>query len=143
MVLPLVAGIGITIVALVTKTSLSAYRQYIHLTPVMIATLNNIRLTTPSSKPLDRSDPRYAIYERIRNTYPNRGFNEPMSEQEALLILGIEGDDILRVNRDMVRQRYRELMKVNHPDREGGSVFLSMKINQAKDVLDKSYMMNK
>ncbi|KAG5417401.1 MDJ2 [Candida metapsilosis] len=62
-----------------------------------------------------------------------------MTEQEALLILGIEGDDILNVDKKMVRDRYRKLMVLNHPDKQG-SQYLSQKINEAKDVLDKSYM---
>lgn len=65
-----------------------------------------------------------------------------MTEQEALLILGIEGDDILNVDKKMVRDRYRKLMVLNHPDKQG-SKYISQKINEAKDVLDKSYMVNK
>lgn len=42
----------------------------------------------------------------------------------------------------MIRDRYRRLMILNHPDKNG-SQYLSQRINQAKDILDKSYMVNK
>ena len=108
----------------------------------MIATLNNIKLTNPIFSTLNKSDPNYLHSKFLRLKYPNRTFLTPMTEQEALLILGIEGDDILNVDKKMVRDRYRKLMVLNHPDKQG-SQYLSQKINEAKDVLDKSYMVNK
>ena len=145
MVLPIVVGLGATIIALTTKATISAYRQFLHLTPTMIATLNNIKLINYSDgnfTSMNKSDPRYEHYRYLRNKYPNRPFNDPMTEQEALLILGIEGDDILNVDKKMSRDRYRRLMILNHPDKNG-SQYLSQRINQAKDILDKSYMVNK
>ncbi|EMG50600.1 MDJ2 Mitochondrial DnaJ 2 [Candida maltosa Xu316] len=144
MVLPIVVGLGATIIALTAKATIAAYRQYLHLTPVMIATLNNIKLINleSSMSSMNKADPRYEHYRYIRSKYPNRGFTDPMTEQEALLILGIEGDDILNVNKKMIRDRYRKLMILNHPDKLG-SLYLSQRINEAKDVLDKSYMVNK
>ncbi|KAI5964877.1 MDJ2 [Candida pseudojiufengensis] len=145
MVLPIILGIGVTVLALTTKATIQAYRQYLHLTPQMIATLNNIKLMNPddsSSKWIKKSDPNYKHYQFLKSKYPNKNFNSTMTEQEALFILGIEGDDILNLNRNLIRSRYRKLMGVNHPDKNG-SIYLSQKINEAKDILDKSYMVNK
>lgn len=82
------------------------------------------------------------MHEFLRAKYPLVGFSEPMTEQEALDIMGIEGDDILNLNRQMLKTRYRKLMVMNHPDKNG-SQYITQKINQAKDVLEKSYMINK
>ncbi|KAI3406728.2 MDJ2 [Candida oxycetoniae] len=144
MVLPIVGGLGVTIIALTVKASIKSYKQYINLTPQMIASLNGIKLTHTNDhlSKISKSDPRYRHYKFLRSKYPNRNFLSPMTEQEALFILGIEGDDILNVNKAMIRDRYRKLMILNHPDKNG-SVYLSQKINEAKDVLDKSYMVNK
>lgn len=73
--------------------------------------------------------------------YPG-GFGEKMTEREALELFNISGDDIMNLNRDLLRKRHRQCMMKNHPDR-GGSPYLAMKINEAKDVLDKSYMFKK
>ncbi|RCK67209.1 Mitochondrial DnaJ 2 [Candida viswanathii] len=149
MVLPIVAGIGATVIALTAKATIAAYRQYLQLTPAMIATLNNIKLTNydaadgASAFPhMTRADPRFEHYRYLRAKYPNRPFADPMTEQEALLVLGIEGNDILNVDKKMIRDRYRRLMVLNHPDKKG-SEYLSQRINEAKDVLDRSYMVNK
>lgn len=143
MVLPIIVGLGVTIVALTAKATITAYKQYLHLTPAMIATLNNIKLINlESSMSINKSDPRYAHYKYLRLKYPNRQFLDPMTEQEALLILGIEGNDILNLDKKMIRDRYRKLMILNHPDKNG-SQYISQRINEAKDILDKSYMVNK
>lgn len=143
MVLPIIVGLGVTGLALTAKATISAYRQFIKLTPSMVATLNNIKLTNDyASSSINKSDPNYIHYQYLRRKYPNRSFLAPMTEQEALLILGIEGDDILNVDKKMVRDRYRKLMVLNHPDKQG-SKYISQKINEAKGVLDKSYMVNK
>ncbi len=58
---------------------------------------------------------------------PKRG---QMTRTEALEILGLgEGAD-----REQIMQRYKTLMKSNHPDR-GGSSYLAARINQARDTL--------
>lgn len=53
-----------------------------------------------------------------------------MSRQEALLVLGLDGDPLP----DEVRNAHRRLIQKLHPDR-GGTDYLAAKINQAKDVL--------
>lgn len=140
MVVPIVIGVGATIAALFTKGTISAYRKYIHLTPAMIASLNNIKLLTNIRIDLSHRD--YKIHEEILRRYPERrGFNEKMTEKEALEILGIGEDQIMDFTKNDLKQRYRKMMILNHPDKSG-SKYLAQKINQAKDVLDNSYMFN-
>lgn len=143
MVLPIIVGIGATILALTGKATFSAIKKYQNLTPIMIANINNIKLTNfDHDMSLNKSDPKYHQYIYLKAHYPNIGFKDPMTEQEALLILGIEGDDILNVDDTMVKNRYRRLMMLNHPDK-GGSKYLSQKLNQANEVLLKSYLVKR
>ena len=51
---------------------------------------------------------------------------KPIDYNESLKILNSNGSDFL--------ERYKTLMKINHPDK-GGSPFISMKINEAKNYL--------
>lgn len=58
------------------------------------------------------------------------GFEQEMTRQEALLVLGLrEG-----AGKDAVRAAHRRLMRLNHPD-NGGSTFVATKVNEAKDQL--------
>lgn len=139
MVLPIIIGIGATVVALTTKSLISAYRKYALLTPRMIASLNNIRLESSSS---GEGHEHNEMHRFLKSRYPRAGFQSTMTEQEALLVLGIEGEDIMKFDKKMLRERYRKLMIVNHPDKNG-SEYLSQKINQAKDILEKSYLFKK
>jgi len=50
----------------------------------------------------------------------------PPSRSESLRILNSTGSDFM--------DRYRALMRINHPDM-GGSAYICMKVNQAKDYL--------
>ena len=58
------------------------------------------------------------------------GFEEEMTKREAALILGVRET----ATRDRVREAHRGLMLLNHPDK-GGSLFLTAKINEAKEKL--------
>ena len=53
-----------------------------------------------------------------------------MSKREACLILGVRETSEL----DKVQAAHRKLMFLNHPD-NGGSTHLSIKINEAKELL--------
>lgn len=145
MVVPIIIGVGATVLALTARATISAAQKYKWLTPAMIASLNNIRIENSATSIIlkdGKLHPHHKMHEFLRSKYPLVGFAEPMTEQEALDIMGIEGDDILNLNRQMLKTRYRKLMVMNHPDKNG-SQYITQKINQAKDVLEKSYMINK
>lgn len=63
-------------------------------------------------------------------TFYQGGFEEKMTKREAALILGVRES----ASREKIRESHRYLSRVNHPD-TGGSEFLAMKINEAKDML--------
>ncbi|ANZ75759.1 BA75_02464T0 [Komagataella pastoris] len=133
MVLPIIVGLGLTAAALTFRSGLRAYYRYVKLTPTMIAHLNGIHL----SKPHTQND----VMKLKFAQYPG-GFFNPITESEALLILGIPQSDIVSLTHEKLKKRHRQCMLINHPDK-GGSPFLAMKINQAKEVLEKSYMFRK
>lgn len=56
-----------------------------------------------------------------------------MTKREAALILGVRAT----ANRKQVLDRYRTLMRLNHPD-HGGSPFMAQKVNEAKELLIQS-----
>ena len=58
------------------------------------------------------------------------GFEEKMTKREAALILGVRES----ASREKIREAHRYMSRANHPD-TGGSEFLAMKINEAKDML--------
>lgn len=138
MVVPIIVGIGITLAALTAKLTISAFRKYAVLTPQMIASLNNIKLTGVQSSDITLND----HLQFLTLKFPNTPFRNPMTEQEALLILGIKEDEILDLSKSLIKKRYRQLIILNHPDKNG-SQYLSQKLNQAKEILENSYMINK
>lgn len=141
MVVPIILGIGVTVLAFGTRSFFAAWARYSKLTPEMIASLNNIRLIRERTDQ-DKEHPHESIHKIISQRYPRTGFREYMTEQEALMILGIEGDEVVKMDKELLKNRYRKLMVVNHPDKNG-SQYLSQKINQAKDLLEKSYLFRK
>lgn len=56
--------------------------------------------------------------------------NDAMDEDEALQVLGLEPG----ADPEAIRQAHRRLMAKLHPD-SGGSTFLAVQINRAKDIL--------
>lgn len=71
--------------------------------------------------------------QNLSRTFYDGGFEDHMSKSEAARILGVREN----ASRDRVLERYRTLMKINHPDR-GGSPLLSLKVNEAKELLSKT-----
>ncbi|EDN10373.1 mitochondrial import inner membrane translocase subunit tim-14 [Histoplasma capsulatum] len=62
------------------------------------------------------------------------GFEPRMNRREASLILELSERNL---NKDKIRTNHRKLMLLNHPDR-GGSPYLASKINEAKELLERS-----
>ncbi|KAF8969178.1 hypothetical protein BDZ97DRAFT_1902644 [Flammula alnicola] len=62
------------------------------------------------------------------------GFRAKMDRKEAIAILGLKDGPKLRTQ---LKDAHRHIMLANHPDR-GGSPYLASKINEAKDLLDKT-----
>ncbi|KAL0954939.1 hypothetical protein HGRIS_003872 [Hohenbuehelia grisea] len=62
------------------------------------------------------------------------GFKAKMDRKEAISILGLKDGPTLR---NRLKDAHRHIMLANHPDR-GGSPYLASKINEAKDLLEKT-----
>ncbi len=61
-----------------------------------------------------------------------------MSKNTAMNILSLSGN----VSEEIVSKNHRKLIMINHPDK-GGSTYLALKINEAKDFLIKDLKNNK
>ena len=57
-----------------------------------------------------------------------------MTKKEATLILSLNER---AVTKEKLRKAHRTLMLLNHPDR-GGSPYLATKVNEAKELLEKT-----
>lgn len=79
---------------------------------------------------LDREHPDWRDQEPPPGRAGAGGGGAPMTEHEALAILGLEPG----ADRDAIRDAHRRLMQKLHPDR-GGSDYLAAKINEAKRFL--------
>ncbi|XP_062209040.1 uncharacterized protein LOC133910786 [Phragmites australis] len=70
-----------------------------------------------------------AAMPRVRRFYPG-GFQNEMTRREAALILGVRE----RAAMDKIKEAHKRVMVANHPD-AGGSHYVALKINEAKDIL--------
>jgi len=62
------------------------------------------------------------------------GFKAKMDRKEAIAVLGLKDGPQLRTK---LKDAHRYIMLANHPDR-GGAPYLASKINEAKDLLEKT-----
>ena len=70
------------------------------------------------------------------------GFYPTMTESEAILILDISSKDIKKLDEKLLKRKHRGAMILNHPDK-GGSPYLATKINEAREVLERSVLLRK
>lgn len=140
MVLPIIIGLGVTIAALTAKATINTVSRCSKLTAIDIAKLNGIKVDNHIGKIWPRDDPYWRKFEEMDYKMLFGGFNEKMNRYEALEILGFSKEEGFKNNItwDDIRKRHRKLMMNNHPDK-GGSKFLAMKINMAKEFLEKEY----
>ncbi|KAI6042883.1 hypothetical protein EDC04DRAFT_2655221 [Pisolithus marmoratus] len=75
-----------------------------------------------------------AIGKRAADQWVKGGFKAKMDRKEAIAILGLRDGASLRTK---FKDAHRQIMLANHPDR-GGSPYLASKINEAKDLLEKT-----
>ena len=68
----------------------------------------------------------------VLGRYYKGGFQNKMNLREACLILNVSDNENIK----KIRESYKKLMMLNHPD-SGGSTYISSKINEAKDFLIK------
>ncbi|TFK33235.1 hypothetical protein BDQ12DRAFT_691464 [Crucibulum laeve] len=71
---------------------------------------------------------------RAAEEWVKGGFKAKMDRKEAIAILGLKDGTQLRTR---LKDAHRSIMLANHPDR-GGSPYLASKINEAKDLLEKT-----
>lgn len=141
MVLPIIIGVGVTAVAWTTQAAMRAWQVYKTLTPAMIAAMNGINIRQFNSKFAERfQSNRLNPALRAQLDTWEGGFYPKITEEEALMILNISKNDIRHINKDLLKRKHRIAMLKNHPDK-GGSPYISAKINEAKEVLEKSYLM--
>ncbi|KAI6108127.1 hypothetical protein EDD16DRAFT_1546187 [Pisolithus croceorrhizus] len=74
------------------------------------------------------------IGKRAADQWVKGGFKAKMDRKEAIDILGLRDGPSLRTK---FKDAHRQIMLANHPDR-GGSPYLASKINEAKDLLEKT-----
>ncbi|CAR26873.1 hypothetical protein ZYGR_0I01450 [Zygosaccharomyces rouxii] len=144
MVLPLIVGICVAGISLTARSGIRAWEIYKVLSPMTIARMNKVRIKESPKWPgtqrflSSRLDPEL---QRKLNEYPG-GFNPRMTESEAFLILNISPTEIEQLDEKMLKRKHRRAMVQNHPDK-GGSPYLAIKINEARDVLEESCMVKK
>ncbi|CCE61116.1 hypothetical protein TPHA_0A00310 [Tetrapisispora phaffii CBS 4417] len=144
MVLPILLGIGITGIALITRSGLRAWSLYKTLSPAAIAKLNGITIKSSGKLSYDSRFFSNHLNSGLKvklNEYQG-GFFKKMSESEALSILNITSSEVPLLNESLVKRKHRAAMIKNHPDR-GGSPYLAMKINEARDIILSGYMIKK
>ncbi len=65
---------------------------------------------------------------KLDSRFPG-GFPKQMTKRDAMLILNIN-----KIDENLIKKNHRKLLMINHPDK-GGSTYVALKINEAKDLL--------
>lgn len=130
MVLPIIIGLGVTIAALTAEATYKTVVRCRRLTAADIARLNGIYI--PKAKYWPQDNIYWRRFHELDDRMLHGGFQDKMDYEEASHVLGLEG----RVTLEDVKRNHRRLMMLNHPDK-GGSRYVAMKLNAAKDVLVK------
>jgi hypothetical protein len=130
---------------LTAKATIETVSRCKKLSPSDIARLNNIFIPSENfSKVNDKIWPKNDLYWRKFHDLDMEmalgGFSNKMDSYEAMRILGFHHQDVFanRITWSDIRKRHKEMMMNNHPDK-GGSKFIAMKINNAKEVLEKEF----
>jgi DnaJ family protein C protein 19 len=95
-----------------------------------IVTVENHNTTSNNMNTITR------LFQRIRSPrlanskFIEGGFEAEMTRKEAALILSVKEGS----NEEEIKSAHRKMMRINHPD-NGGSTFISTKINEAKNTL--------
>jgi DnaJ homolog subfamily C member 19 len=132
---PLAVGVGIACIALGGRAIMNAMKQYRGAAGAAAGAAAtaaaNAAAAAAGAGPTQKQDQqKKGFFGSFGKKYYEGGFDEKMTRREAALILGCRES----APRDKILQRYRLLMKLNHPDL-GGSPFVSTKINEAKEML--------
>jgi DnaJ-domain-containing protein 1 len=130
-----VGGIGVLAAAVGGQYVVTAYNQYAEKKAAAIlkggdAPPENAEAKTASDGSKEESTASTFSSTWFAKNFYDGGFDEKMTKREAALILGIRES----ANVDRIKDAYRKLLPINHPDK-GGSAYLSVKINEAKDLL--------
>lgn len=125
-VLPIVAAFG---AALLFTSGRAAVRAYARLSAMPIEAFYDAQSAQAAA-----AAARNGSYQDNSKFFQG-GFDPKMSVAEAIDILGLEGMSQHSLTKNNIKKVHRQIMIKNHPDR-GGSPYLAMKINEARDILE-------
>lgn len=122
--LPIIAAFGLAVLFTSGRAGFRAYNRLKAMPPEVFNSEGSAAAAAAAA----------GSYRSNRNFYPG-GFDPKMSVAEAIDILGLDGLSQHSLTQNHIKKTHRKIMIQNHPDR-GGSPYLAMKINEARDVLE-------
>lgn len=111
--IPILAGLGVVSAVAIAR---AAYRARVRLNKLPLSAFGVIDLQK----------------ENTNAPFLLGGFYEKMTYAEAIEILQLPPSPTLQ----QVQKHHRRIMLANHPDR-GGSTYMALKINEARDLIEK------